>query len=84
MADATLTLDAEINTSDWNAGVKDIQSGSRQIEDSARQADEALGDVDKSASKSSSGFGKFGAAAGVAPHAGAWIEIISLRYTGMT
>ena len=64
MADATLTLDAEINTSDWNAGVKDIQSGSRQIEESARQADDALGDVDKSASKSSGGFGKFGAAAG--------------------
>ena len=64
MADATLTLDAEINTGDWNSGVKDIESGSRQIEESARQADEALGDVDKSASKSSSGFGKFGAAAG--------------------
>lgn len=64
MADATLTLDAEINTGDWNAGVKDIQSGSRQIETSARQADGALGDVDKSAGKSSSGFGKFGAAAG--------------------
>ena len=64
MADATLTLDAEINTGDWNAGVKDIQSGSRQIEESARQADESLGDVDKSASKSSSGFSKFGAAAG--------------------
>lgn len=64
MADATLTLDAEINTSDWNAGVKDIESGSRQIEESARQADEALGDVDKSASKSSSGFGKFGVTAG--------------------
>ena len=64
MADSTLTLDAEINTGDWNAGVKDIQSGSRQIEESARQADESLGDVDKSASKSSSGFGKFGAAAG--------------------
>lgn len=64
MADATLTLDAEINTGDWNAGVNDIESGSRQIEKSARQADEALGGVDKSASKSSSGFGKFGAAAG--------------------
>lgn len=64
MADATLTLDAEINTGDWNAGVKDIQSGSRQIEESARQADGALGDVDKSSSKSSSGLGKFGAAAG--------------------
>lgn len=64
MADSTLTLDAEINTGDWNAGVKDIQSGSRQIEELARQADESLGDVDKSASKSSSGLGKFGAAAG--------------------
>ena len=64
MADSTLTLDAEINTGDWNAGVKDIQSGSRQIEESARQADESLSDVDKSASKSSSGFGKFGAVAG--------------------
>lgn len=64
MADSTLTLDAEINTDDWNAGVKDIQSGSRQIETSARQADGALGNVDKSAGKSSSGFGKFGAVAG--------------------
>lgn len=64
MADSTLTLDAEINTSDWNAGVKDIESGSRQIETSARQADVALGNVDKSAGKSSSGFGKFGVVAG--------------------
>lgn len=64
MADSTLTLDAEINTGDWNAGVKDIQSGSRQIEESARHADEAFGNVDKSSSKSSSGLGKFGAAAG--------------------
>nr|UVX83731.1 MAG: hypothetical protein [Bacteriophage sp.] len=64
MADSTLTLDAEINTGDWNAGIKDIESGSRQIENSARQADESLGNVAKSASKSSSGFGKFGAAAG--------------------
>ena len=64
MADSTLTLDAEINTGDWNAGVKDIQSGSRQIEESVRHADEAFGNVDKSSSKSSSGLGKFGAAAG--------------------
>lgn len=64
MADATLTLDAEINTGDWNAGVKDIQSGSRQIEESARHADDAFGNVDKSSSKSSSGLGKFGATAG--------------------
>lgn len=64
MSDGTLTLDAEINTGDWNAGVKDIESGSRQIETSARQADGALGNVDKSAGKSSSGFGKFGVVAG--------------------
>lgn len=64
MADSTLTLDAEINTGDWNAGVKDIQSGSRQIEESARHADEAFENVDKSSSKSSSGLGKFGVAAG--------------------
>lgn len=64
MADSTLTLDAEINTGDWNAGVKDIQSGSRQIEESARHADEAFGNVDKTSSKSSSGLGKFSAAAG--------------------
>ena len=64
MADSTLTLDAEINTGDWNAGVKDIQSGSRQIEESARHAEAAFGNVDKSSSKSSSGLGKFGAAAG--------------------
>lgn len=64
MADSTLTLDAEINTGDWDAGVKDIQSGSRQIEESARHADEAFGNVDKSSSRSSSGLGKFGAAAG--------------------
>lgn len=64
MADSTLTLDAEINTGDWDAGVKEIQSGSRQIEESARHADEAFGNVDKSSSKSSSGLGKFGAAAG--------------------
>lgn len=64
MADGTLTLDAEINTGDWNAGVKDIASGSRQIEASARQADEAFGNVDKSSSKSSSGLGKFGVVAG--------------------
>lgn len=64
MADGTLILDAEINTGDWNAGVKDIASGSRQIEESARQAGEAFGNVDKSSSKSSSGVGKFGAVAG--------------------
>lgn len=64
MADSTLTLDAEINTSDWEAGVKTIQSGSRQIEQSARQAGEGLEEVDKSSHKASNGTGKFAAIAG--------------------
>lgn len=64
MADSTLTLDAEINTSDWEAGVKTIQTGSRQIEASARQAGEGLEEVDKSSSKASNGTGKFAAIAG--------------------
>lgn len=64
MADSTLTLDAEINTSDWEAGVKTIQSGSHQIETSVRQASEGLEEVDKSSTKASSGTGKFAAIAG--------------------
>lgn len=64
MADSTLILDAEINTSDWEAGIKTIQTGSRQIETSARQAGEGLEEVDKSSNKASSGAGKFAAIAG--------------------
>lgn len=64
MADGTLTLDAEINTSDWNAGVKDIESGSEQIEESAKKASEAVEDVDKKSKKSSKGFEGFGVTAG--------------------
>lgn len=64
MADSTLTLDAEINTSDWEAGVKTIQSGSRQIEASARQAGEGLDEVDRSSNKASGGTGRFAAIAG--------------------
>lgn len=64
MADSTLTLDAEINTSDWEAGVKTIQTGSRQIETSARQAGEGMEEIDKSSNKASSGTGKFAAIAG--------------------
>lgn len=64
MADSTLILDAEINTSDWEAGVKTIQAGSRQIETSARQAGEGLEEVDKSSNKASNGTGKFAAIAG--------------------
>lgn len=64
MADSTLILDAEINTSDWEAGVKTIQSGSRQIEQSARQAGEGMDEIDKSSTKASGGTGKFAAIAG--------------------
>lgn len=64
MADSTLILDAEINTSDWEAGVKTIQSGSRQIEQSARQAGEGMNEIDKSSTKASGGTGKFAAIAG--------------------
>ena len=64
MADSTLTLDAEINTTDWENGVKTIQNGSRQIEQSARQAGEGMNEIDKSSTKASSGTGKFAAIAG--------------------
>ena len=64
MADSTLTLDAEINTSDWENGVKTIQNGSRQIEQSARQAGEGMDQIDKSSTKASNGTGKFAAIAG--------------------
>lgn len=64
MADSTLILDAEINTSDWEAGVKTIQSGSRQIETSARQAGEGMNEIDKSSNKATNGTGKFAAIAG--------------------
>lgn len=64
MADSTLTLDAEINTTDWENGVKTIQNGSRQIEQSARQAGEGMEDINKSSTKASNGTGKFAAIAG--------------------
>lgn len=64
MADSTLILDAEINTSDWEAGVKTIQTGSRQIEQSARQAGEGMTEIDKASNKASGGTGKFAAIAG--------------------
>lgn len=64
MADSTLTLDAEINTSDWENGVKTIQTGSHQIEQSARQAGEGIDEIDKSSNKASNGTGKLAAIAG--------------------
>lgn len=64
MADSTLTLDAEINTSDWEAGVKTIKTGSHQIETSARQADEGLEKINETSDKASNGTSKFAAIAG--------------------
>lgn len=64
MADSTLTLDAEINTTNWEHGVKTIQNGSQQIENSARQAGEGLEEVNKTSTKASNGTGKFAAIAG--------------------
>lgn len=64
MADSTLTLDAEINTSDWENGVKTIQNGSRQIEQSAHQASESMDEINKSSTKASGNTGKFAAIAG--------------------
>lgn len=64
MADSTLTLDAEINTSDWETGVKTIQNGSHQIETSAREASTSMDGIDKASNKSSGGLGKLSAVAG--------------------
>lgn len=64
MADSTLILDAEINTSDWENGVKTIQTGSRQIESSAHQASDSMDNIDKATGKSSTGLSKFSAVAG--------------------
>jgi tape measure domain-containing protein len=64
MVDSTLTLDAEINTSDWTNGVKTIQAGSRQIETSAREASDSMDNMDESSKKSSNGLGKLSAIAG--------------------
>lgn len=64
MADSTLTLDAEINTTNWETGVKTIQTGSRQIEQSARQAGEGMNQIDKTSTKATNGTSKLAAIAG--------------------
>lgn len=64
MADSTLTLDAEINTSDWKTGVKTIQAGSHQIETSAQEASNSMNNMDKASDKSSNGLNKLSAIAG--------------------
>lgn len=64
MADSTLTLDAEINTSDWENGVKTIQNGSRQIETSTREASTSIDNMDKTSGKTAGGLGKLSTIAG--------------------
>lgn len=53
MADATLTLDAEINTSNWQKGVSDIDSGTEKIKKSANEADEAIEHIGDSTTETS-------------------------------
>ena len=53
MADATLTLDAEINTSNWQKGVSDIDSGTDKIKKSANEADEAIEHIGDSTTETS-------------------------------
>jgi tape measure domain-containing protein len=64
MADATLTLDAEIDTSDFDNGSKDIIKALEDIEFAIRETDGSLNDVGNATGTASSKFGKFGAAAG--------------------
>jgi phage-related protein len=53
MADATLTLDAEINTSNWQKGVSDIDSDTDKIKKSANEADEAIEHIGDSTTETS-------------------------------
>ena len=53
MADATLTLDAEINTSNWQKGVSAIDSGTDKIKKSANEADEAIEHIGDSTTETS-------------------------------
>lgn len=64
MADSTLTLDAEINTTNWENGVKTIQNGSHQIETSAHQASTSIDNINKTTNKSTGGLNKLSAIAG--------------------
>ena len=64
MADATLTLDAEIDTDDFENGTKDIIKALNDIEFAIRETDGSLNDIGDATGSASSKFGKFGAAAG--------------------
>lgn len=64
MADATLTLDAEIDTDDFDNDKKDIIKALNDIEFAIRETDGSLNNIGDATGTASSKFGKFGAAAG--------------------
>lgn len=64
MADATLTLDAEIDTDDFGNGTKDIIKALNDIEFAIKETDGSLNDIGDATGTASSKFGKFGAVAG--------------------
>lgn len=64
MADSTLTLDAEINTTNWENGVNTIQTSSKQIETSAHKASTSMDDINKASNKTTGGLSKLSAIAG--------------------
>lgn len=64
MADATLTLDAEIDTGDFDKGQSEILRALRDIEVAVRETDRGMSDIGDSAGKAGGKFGKFGVVAG--------------------
>ena len=64
MADATLTLDAEIDTDDFDNDKKDIIKALNDIEFAIRETDGSLNDIGNATGTASSKFGKFGVVAG--------------------
>lgn len=64
MADATLTLDAEIDTDDFDKGQSEILRALWDIEVAVRETDRSMSDIGDSAGKAGGKFGKFGVVAG--------------------
>lgn len=64
MADATLTLDAEINTGDFDRGTAAIIDALGDIEYAIKNTEKDYGAVSEYTETASNKFGKFGAAAG--------------------
>lgn len=64
MADSTLTLDAEIDTDDFDKGQSEILRALWDIEVAVRETDRSMSDIGDSAGKAGGKFGKFGVVAG--------------------